>query len=1723
MAVALRCAAVFAFSGGGGDGYTDAGAPLLQSCDAINVCRVPCVNPNSGYPCYVHPVSGFLLTACPFENYPCADGRPTQDLLCPNGMQAVAPPERSPIYRLTAASSAYTPGELLHLELRVMERTIVGKLHAGRAIESRWNESAKYIGLLLYAVRTGDAAEAKVGSWEIPLQLPPKFHTPDDPGCANRALMHAGAERKNFVERFRFRAPAAGTGSLTFRALIKQGETNRGAFYWLGDGEPPSHGVAGGDLVVPEAESAPPPVRSWSLRGTVGETCSQVCSAAGLECSQQELNTVGLQASLLEGAVAPHFVCARPLLATCDSAAPTMSGLGDGLCFYRDDDRCPSSDALQCDAVPGGSFDDGLRLCPCVAAGTRRLAEVAQAVAQEPCDDGAPNESGTQQEVHTNSARHGAGGSPMDCPRLRATPTVSRTPTTTTSATIASSALLLCTIALLFTLGLVSARVAAQQRNASRASAMLVALMASRGEAHNWMHGLRSRANYDAGKASTVKPCRARTQFANPNVNVNAGQEFIAEWMTGHGGDTSFVLLRAEDEPALATVSPLVLNTYLREAPPHAFARYNASKWQKFHHVTESRYATHNERRSTVNQMWVLPEDHPDHIVRPFGPANETIRRLMYPYLYGFPNETGNANTRSQFYTDRDGLPRQARVSYRSERFPWIISFHRFPMQVVAPTEWDIARFELPPGSPPGRYILYYYWRGYRDCVDIDVLPDLRPVPNMPRAIYGYRPEGATNGRDAAYASYDKFDHCQYAAGEFVLTTRSDHMAGQELVQGARCVNGNVEPETHRTCFAIPPEERTNSLGQNASEALAACQQRCSSSSAISRPFGFSAHCYALNVVPLETPPDVIFSSVQNIPWGTNDCTRECFANEPPGTKICYGLRELNARSVDSPWDIVDDDPTDEIFYSTCFRLSFPWAFDGPRCEEYCETPLPLAPWRFGEQCITCGDAERAQNASVPDWTLADTCVMCHRPDIVRHAPPTPPPPPLPPTPPPPPSPPPAPISPPPSPPSPPLPPPSPMPSLPSPPTPPPWPSNPPPPLAPPLTPEIGVCFEAPVEANMCGSGGQWRGSDGVPYTLYSAMMACIGPRAAWCGCVMFNGANGRFYARNGNDRREYAWAISWLVAGGVGACRHPPMMPPPPLPPGPPPAPPGLPPSAPLPTPPSPPIVPQPFPPPPGPPLPPWSPGLAPLPPPSPFSPTSADLCFGAPNVNMMCGTRGTTFSSQIEAMHECVSTFRATCGCVLEYRRRARTVWYARVGGDLSRVDGSSTSWQLTNGVGGCQSPPPAPPEAPSPLPLPPPPPLSPLPSPKPPPPPRSSPSPTPPPLRSPSPSSSPPHAARAELLACRDARAVPSTEADYSCAFSPVPGLTLHYRVDESFLHAQLVSSLSSAGSWLSVGFPMFNGQMSGATAAIGSADGVALYDLRSSAIGGGVDRVQDSWQTLASTSFETVGDTTVLRFSKALEEMSMDGPRDVIAIVPHLQPTNLLFAVGRSPSPAYHAVRLSATLWLGMGSASPPMPPPLVPPYWPDPVPPPPVPSFPPIVPDGWPTRPPPPPTTPLPSPPPPSPSPSLPSYPPRLPNDWPQAPPPPPVHPLPPFRPGVDGNNLVDVNSAHKAATGLAATGVVLGLVVIGILVAVCARRLTRPRPQTEPKPTSSSRPSALKKRATYSHFKDNERIEMTDVAAMSDRSTDIDVADLVVDVTSAKPPPPPSPGFQAVY
>jgi hypothetical protein len=342
-ALAMAClpAIAIAFSTGGGQGNDDNGNPFLQACDALYVCQ---------------PV-------------------------CPAGMTAVAPPVRSSVYQFRAVSGAttYEPDELTPFELSVTSRTIQGKRSAGTTLVG--NETAKYLGILLYAV---DRFENKVGRWEIPLEANGRFWAPPDPGCEGRSLMHADAELKNYRERFIFRAPPTNTGPITFRVLVKQGETNKGAFYWpsTGNGDaPPAWGVAGGDLTLQELVALPPEENPlWisadsEATNWAPQSCTSACRAVGLSCNESALLGMTSDDQLLSS-VQEHYACMPPMLAGCESA-PRMSGLGDGFCWYRNAE-CPAPTSTLCDEMPAPDYSTSVRFCAC-SGGARRARRTLKA------------------------------------------------------------------------------------------------------------------------------------------------------------------------------------------------------------------------------------------------------------------------------------------------------------------------------------------------------------------------------------------------------------------------------------------------------------------------------------------------------------------------------------------------------------------------------------------------------------------------------------------------------------------------------------------------------------------------------------------------------------------------------------------------------------------------------------------------------------------------------------------------------------------------------------------------------------------------------------------------------------------------------------------------------------------------------------------------------------------------------------------------------------------------------------------------------------------------------------------------------------------------------------------------------------------------------------------------------------------------------------------------
>ena len=519
-------AAAVAFSSGGGSGELDDGVLILQSCDALNLCKRP-------------------------------DGE--GGFMCPDGMTKVAPPVRTQVYSFTAedGSTSYTPGSLVPLTLRTTRKQILGKRERGNVTTQL--ESSKYIGLLIYAVRAGDSRERKVGSWEVPGEVPPRFWVPPDPGCMSRSLMHASAMPKAYVERFLFRAPNPGYGALTFRVLIKQGDTNAGAFYWAGVGGTPSPGVSGGDLTLVEAPVPPAASTTTWLRAVAGETCSQACARASLACDEAKLSEPQTAAAL-QAAVEHQQMCQLPLLESC--AGPGISTLVDGFCWYPPS-ACNASGGPLCDAAPPDSASSrSVRLCSCREIGGRRLS-LEDDGAEAPVDT-APTETimfAPSERLGAASARRSAsaasagdtaqelaaaGGCPnarFNSGSARPCPTGARalhgggggaarpderSTLHTTKGSRASLTRAAGGIVALVALVALGAAVATRARRVARGgrhAAIGAILLSEAASAHNWLNSPRSR----TPKLSMTNPCPKRQRHNYPDIQVNRGQPFTGQ------------------------------------------------------------------------------------------------------------------------------------------------------------------------------------------------------------------------------------------------------------------------------------------------------------------------------------------------------------------------------------------------------------------------------------------------------------------------------------------------------------------------------------------------------------------------------------------------------------------------------------------------------------------------------------------------------------------------------------------------------------------------------------------------------------------------------------------------------------------------------------------------------------------------------------------------------------------------------------------------------------------------------------------------------------------------------------------------------------------------------------------------------------------------------------------------------------------------------------------
>ena len=205
-----------------------------------------------------------------------------------------------------------------------------------------------------------------VGHW--PAQHEGLFWSPPLEGEGGhpcwRSLLHSDADEKPYAVHFRFHAPPAGTGSITFRTLIKRGPANGGEFHYPAK-----------DLVLTEAEAA---TGTWRMAKN-GASCDETCAIASLWCDLDTMKAAQGGSLKFDATVGKAFMCKLPYLSDCGRASPAARD--DGMCWMHSASckaGAPGLHGAPAAATDCSSAAAGLmRFCACKSSSRRALQQGA--------------------------------------------------------------------------------------------------------------------------------------------------------------------------------------------------------------------------------------------------------------------------------------------------------------------------------------------------------------------------------------------------------------------------------------------------------------------------------------------------------------------------------------------------------------------------------------------------------------------------------------------------------------------------------------------------------------------------------------------------------------------------------------------------------------------------------------------------------------------------------------------------------------------------------------------------------------------------------------------------------------------------------------------------------------------------------------------------------------------------------------------------------------------------------------------------------------------------------------------------------------------------------------------------------------------------------------------------------------------------------------------------
>jgi len=466
----------------------------------------------------------------------------------------------------------------------------------------------------------------------------------------------------------------------------------------------------------------------------------------------------------------------------------------------------------------------------------------------------------------------------------------------------------------------------------------LIIVLFALANSHNWIHG-DSRCHH----ACTDKPAPARNGPRQPHRQVGAGQDFVIEWVTGHGGWYYFVVLKADQETKLTLHGKPLLEDYINSAPQSAYI-YSQNKYERVHVSCNHLYPNDLQFGGCRKQTWNDGSNY-ERILDPS--ESRWIDRS------GF--DTVLTHEIAQFKYPQSKLSGDRRVSYFNSDYPWIEAVHKFQINAGGfGGEFDSARFTIPARSGSGEYMVHMIWGAYTDVVDVDVLP------SRANDVYG---------RVSADKNWERIEHCQYP---------------------------NTSNKLWSECRYYQP-------GDSIHETLDRCQRRFNEGDRCNAVNCVPLYTPSLVKIHGSAPEEANMPWFG--PSVPNNNRNDCHLDEIPNwadenTFVCAGIQSAEPRDpafnpeTEEVFYIRDDDPEDPIFYSSCYRMSSSLVFDNnPDCPLCVGEPAePVVPrWQIGDRCLTCESAQydgktdevfNGQRGAIPKfrlkkWEFADKCERC--------------------------------------------------------------------------------------------------------------------------------------------------------------------------------------------------------------------------------------------------------------------------------------------------------------------------------------------------------------------------------------------------------------------------------------------------------------------------------------------------------------------------------------------------------------------------------------------------------------------------------------------------------------------------------------------------------------------------------------------------------------------------